>query len=326
MTSHARTFEDAPAVRRQVPLLVGVTGPSGSGKTYSALLLATGMQRVIGGEIFAIDTEARRMLHYADRFKFRHVDFQAPFGPLDYLAAIEHCVRQGAKILVIDSMTHEHNGEGGVMDQVDTYLERKCGDDEGARKRHFMLAMVKPKQQRKALNTRIVQLGINAVFCYRAADKIKPIPGKEPEKLGWQPETTSPLVYEMAQRFLLSPAGDGRPVVNPETNAEKLSVKSPEQFRGWFAPGMQLNEDLGEKLARWAAGGDGATARPRVVAGTESPETKRDAVLAAIEMAPDLEALAELRRRGGPKQFADQLRAAFDARETELKNPENFDR
>jgi ABC-type sulfate/molybdate transport systems ATPase subunit len=75
----SRTFTDSPAVRESVPLLVGLMGASGSGKTYSALRIATGMQRVAGGEIFVIDTESKRSLHYADTFKFRHVPFDAPF-------------------------------------------------------------------------------------------------------------------------------------------------------------------------------------------------------------------------------------------------------
>lgn len=89
----ARNFEDRPAVRERVPLLLGLVGPSGTGKTFSALRLATGIQRVTAGEIFYVDTEARRALHYADKFKFRHVDFKPPFGPLDYLTVIDHCVK-----------------------------------------------------------------------------------------------------------------------------------------------------------------------------------------------------------------------------------------
>jgi len=111
-----RTFETKPAVRSQVPLLIGLVSPSGAGKTYSALRLATGIQRVVGGEIFVVDTESRRALHYAEQFKFKHVQFNAPFGPLDYLAAIEHCVREGAKTIVVDSLSHEHEGPGGVLE------------------------------------------------------------------------------------------------------------------------------------------------------------------------------------------------------------------
>lgn len=247
-------FEDKPAVRSRVPLLLGIVGPSSSGKTFSALRLATGMQRVIGGDIFFIDTEHERGLHYADHFKFRHVDFKPPFSPLRYLAAIEHCVRKGAKILVIDSMTHEHSGEGGVMDQSEKMLDRKCGDDWKAREKNLMLSLVRPKAERKKLNNAIVQLGINAVLCYRAQDKIKPVRGGEPLKLGWQPETTSPLHYDMTQRFLLTPGCDGVPSLIGDTEAEKRMVKNPAMFRDLFKIGQPLDEDTGEALARWAAG------------------------------------------------------------------------
>jgi ABC-type dipeptide/oligopeptide/nickel transport system ATPase subunit len=95
MSAPQRKFDDVPAVRESVPLLIGLMGPSGSGKTYSALRLATGIQEVTGGDIYFIDSEARRALHYADSFKFKHVQLDPPFGSLDYLAAIEHCVKQG---------------------------------------------------------------------------------------------------------------------------------------------------------------------------------------------------------------------------------------
>jgi len=249
-----RTFALSPAVRGRVPLLLGIVGSSSSGKTFSALRLATGIQRVVGGDIAFIDTESNRGLHYADRFKFSHLPLAAPFGPLDYLAAIEHCVAAGAKTLVIDSMTHEHSGDGGVMDQSERWLDEKCGNDWKARERMQMLSWVRPKQQRKKLNNAIVQLGINAVLCYRADEKIKPVKGGEPLKLGWQPETTSKLHYDMIQRFLLTPGCDGVPSLIPETDAEKLLVKNPAQFRDFFKSGQPLSEDLGEQLARWASG------------------------------------------------------------------------
>jgi len=257
-----RTFTDEQASRQSVPLLLGIAGCSGSGKTFSALRLAAGMQRVIGGEIFFIDTEHRRGLHYADYFKFRHVNFEPPFGPLDYLRAIEYCVGKGAKILVIDSMTHEHASEGGVMDRSEKFLEQRCGDDERARDKMFMLSLKAPKLERRKLNTAIVQMGINSIFCYRATDRVKPVQGQGIKHIGWQPETTSPLVYEMAQCFLLPPGSDGRPELNPAENAEKMLTKTPAQFREWFKPGFQLNEDLGQKMAEWARGPVGAAEPP----------------------------------------------------------------
>ncbi|RYD85626.1 MAG: hypothetical protein EOP84_01855, partial [Verrucomicrobiaceae bacterium] len=55
-----RRFTIAPAIRRPVPLLLGLAGPSGSGKTYSALRLATGIARVASGDVVVIDTENKR--------------------------------------------------------------------------------------------------------------------------------------------------------------------------------------------------------------------------------------------------------------------------
>jgi len=194
----ARTFEYAPAVRQTLPLLIGVAGPTGSGKTFSALRMATGMQKVSGGDIALIDTEAKRGTAYDQFFKFNHLDFAPPFGPLDYIEAIDHCIKKGARHIVIDSMTHEHSGPGGVMDQIDQWLEEKCGNDWGKRDKLNMMAHKGPKADRKALNNFIIQAGrggVNFIFCYRADDKVKPVAGKGIQSVGMTPETTSKLVY-----------------------------------------------------------------------------------------------------------------------------------
>src|SRR4051812_34294852 len=125
-----RTFDDRPATREKTPILVGLVGPSGTGKTYSALRLAAGFQRVSGGETYLIDTEARRALHYAEKFTFRHRAFGAPFSPLDYLSAIEHCVKKGATTIIVDSMSHEHEGPGGVL-EMHTAEHARLGGREG---------------------------------------------------------------------------------------------------------------------------------------------------------------------------------------------------
>lgn len=254
MARRQRTFETTHAVRTAVPLLIGITGGSSSGKTYSMLRLLMGIQRVVGGKVGVIDTEHRRCLHYADEFDFEHMDLKPPHGPLDYDEAIAYMVSIGVTTLGVDTMTHEHSGDGGVMDQSEKWLDKQCGDDYKKRKRLFMASLVEPKKQRKQLNRHILHLGINAVLCYRAAEKIKPVKGDEPERLGWQPDTTSTLHYDMTARFLLEPGSDGKPTLDPENPRERLLVKSPSQFRGWWKPGMQLSEDVGETMARWAAG------------------------------------------------------------------------
>jgi hypothetical protein len=249
-----RQFEDRPAVRSQTPILVGLVGPSGSGKTFSALRLAEGIRRVSGGDIFVIDTEADRSLAYADYFAFRHLPFGAPFGPLDYLAAVEHCVRKGARTIVIDSMSHEHEGPGGVLEMHAAELDRMAGGDWKKAERMTMLAWQKPKAERRRLINSLVQLKVNLILCFRAKEKIKVISGKAPLQLGWMPIAGEEFVYEMTLSCLLYPGSNGVPAWAPEEAGEKQMIKLPIQFREMFTRPEPLTEETGERLARWAGG------------------------------------------------------------------------
>jgi RecA/RadA recombinase len=94
-------FEFRPAVRQNVPLVLGVAGPTGGGKTYSALRLAKGLA---GDARFAvIDTENGRALHYADEFAFDHGSLEAPFTPERYAQAIKAADEAGYPVIVVDS-------------------------------------------------------------------------------------------------------------------------------------------------------------------------------------------------------------------------------
>lgn len=259
MTAKPREFEDRPAVREQVPLLLGLVGPSGSGKTWSALRTATGIQRVVGGDIFGIDTEARRMAHYAEHFKFRHLDFKAPFGSADYLAAITHCVRRGAKVVIVDQLSSEHDGPGGMVGLHDAILDRMAGTDYQKRERMKMLAWSEPKQARRALINGILQLNCNFIFCFRAKSISKPVKqanGKtEVVPQGFVPIAGDEFVYEMTANVLLLPKSNGVPTWSSDNPGETAAMKLPQQFRGILdRPGEPLSEDVGERLARWAAG------------------------------------------------------------------------
>lgn len=252
--STARKFEDFEAVRERVPLLVGLVGPSGSGKTMSALRLATGMQRIVGGDIYGIDTEANRMKHYADRFKFRHVPFGSPFDPLSYLAAVEHCVRKGARTIIIDSASHMHEGPGGTLEAHEAECVRLMAAWKTTRDKVQMSAWQKPKADlRRFLNT-VLQLDVNTIWCFRAKEKLKIIPGQQPKPLGFMPIAGDEMVYEMTLNCLLYPASNGVPSWHPEELGERAIVKLPEQFKPILAKQKPLDEDIGEQLARWAAG------------------------------------------------------------------------
>lgn len=284
MNVHQRQFADNIAVREQVPLLVGLTGPSGGGKTLSALRLATGIQTVSGGEIFYIDTESRRALHYADRFKFRHVPFSEPFGSLDYLAAIRYCVGKGAGVICIDSMSHEHEGVGGLLDLHDKELDRIAGSEFSKRAAMNMLAWQKPKLNRRMLINGLLQVNANFIFCFRAKETAKPIKrdGKiEVVAQGFMPIAGDEFVFEMTTNVLLLPNAKGVPTWRSDNMGERMMMKLPGQFENIFREQQPLSEEIGRQLAEWAKGGIPTTA-PRAATGV-SLEAGRSAAKLGME-------------------------------------------
>jgi hypothetical protein len=274
MNAPQRSFTAKDAKREHVPLLIGLTGPSGGGKTFSALRLATGIQHVTGGDIYFIDTESRRGLHYADRFKFKHVEMKAPFGSLDYLAALQFCVDQGAKVVIVDSMSHEHEGPGGMVDLHDQIVDRMAGDDYVKRERVKMLAWSEPKQKRRQLINGILQLNANFIFCFRAKNTAKPVKGKngrtEVEALGFMPIAGEEFVFEQTLNALLLPGAGGVPTWHSDQIGERTMIKLPEQFRGLAERSAPLDEKVGASLARWAAGKERTQEEEREDAQTNS--------------------------------------------------------
>lgn len=305
-----RTFTDKPAKRERVPMLVGLVGCSGSGKTYSALRLATGMQRATGGEIFFIDTEHRRALGYADDFSFRHTDMREPFSSLDYMAAVEHCSNKGAGVLIIDSMSHEHESPGGYLDFHESELDRLAGDDLRKRNKMSIPAWAKPSAARRKLINAVLQMGVNAVFCFRAKEKIKIVTGKDPIKLGWQPIAGSEFIYEMTANCLFYPGAEGVPNWSPDTVGERAILKRPGNLAHVFKDGQPLSEETGEALAKWAAGEDHGSSKPGEAASPDNPQI--DKAVSDFQACLTPADLAATRQRWGKIEWSDSDKARLN--------------
>ena len=267
-----RQFTDEPAARNAVPLLVGLTGPSGGGKTFSALRLATGMKRVVGGEIFVIDTEARRSTHYAEEFSFRHVPFAPPFSPSDYLACIQHCVSQGAAVIVLDSASHEWEGPGGILEMHEAECERRMKAWNQSRAKVQMGAWAVKDGHTRLVNT-MLQMECHFVLCFRAKRKLKIQSGRDPVELGWVPITEKTFIYEFMVSALLLPGAEGVPEWEPKEPGERQMVKIPGWAKPIFPRGKAIDETCGQKLAEWA---EGVKRRPveEIIAGLDSDPEK----------------------------------------------------
>ncbi len=103
------------ASRKRAKIKMALQGPSGSGKTYSALLLAFGLCNK-WSSIAVIDTENHSAELYSHLGNYNVVNIGAPFTPEKYCEAIKLCESSGIEVIIIDSISHEWDGAGGVLD------------------------------------------------------------------------------------------------------------------------------------------------------------------------------------------------------------------
>lgn len=245
------SIEFRPAVREAAPLLIGIAGPSGGGKTYSALRLARGLAN---GEPFAlVDTENGRALHYADDFpEMRHAHLRAPFSPAAYAEAIEAADNQEFPVIVVDSASHEWEGDGGVLKMQEAEFER-MGSKETAR----MASWIAPKSAHKELVRKLLQTKAHVILCMRAEDKVEMVKvnGRTEVRaketltsiLGWIPICERRLPFELTISVLVTPDAPGVP----------KPVKLMEQHRPLVPLDRPLTEQVGRDLAVWASGSAG---------------------------------------------------------------------
>ena len=251
------SFSFRPARREGTHLIVGLIGGSGSGKSCSALRLATGLAG--GRRAAAIDTEAGRLKHFADDFAFDHGELSPPFAPERYCEAISAADQAGYPVIIVDSMSHVHAGEGGLLDwhdrELDEMVARKLKrnpntDAWAAREAANISAWIQPKTSHKAMVARLLQLRAHLILCFRAEAKIKitkDTNGKtQVVDAGWQPVCAKGLEFELTASFLLSHERPGL----PDTPLKPL----PPSLRGMFPPGAPIDETTGRRLAAWASG------------------------------------------------------------------------
>jgi hypothetical protein len=281
-----RVFVPSTDTTAPKALFVGLYGPSGSGKTYSALRLATGIQSVLGGEIAVVDTEADRARHYTPPFEFTHYPFGAPYRSVDYLAALRQLVASGARTIIVDSMSHEHSGPGGVCETHDKLVAEK---GQNYTFTAWRIAKAGRKQLITAMTTEFK--GCCFIFCFRAKDSTD-FEVKPPRKLGWMPISDDDFLFEMTLCALLAPGSDGVPTFKSGMVGERQYLKLPGQFQSLFRDDQPLSEDIGRQLATWAKGGAVTDSPPAADPGASSSTGAGDG-------APDVATAARLMKEIG---------------------------
>lgn len=109
------------ATKQQSKLRMTLDGPAGSGKTFTALRFAHALTDVYGGRIALIDTERGSASKYVGEspdgipWAFDVLNLTA-FSPEKYTEAINAAGRLSYTVLVIDSLSHAWEGQGGALE------------------------------------------------------------------------------------------------------------------------------------------------------------------------------------------------------------------
>lgn len=222
-----------PAVRAGSKVVIGIAGPSGSGKTYTALKIARGMVNS-PSEIGLLDTENGRGRLYANILdgQFLHADLYAPFSPSRYRQAIKEFQDAGVKVLVIDSASHEWEGDGGCEE-----IAAASG-----KMANWKLA----KSEHKKYMSGLLQSNMHIIVCLRAREKVSFVNPKEPQSLGLQPICEKNFMFEMTASMMMWNEGQSQQF-----------LKMPEALKDVFGDGNgYLSEQHGKALIQWVNTGE----------------------------------------------------------------------
>ncbi len=219
------------AQRHQVKLRLGLSGASGFGKTYSALLLANG---ITGdwSKIAVIDTENNSANLYAHLGNFNVLSLSEPYSPERYVDAIKTCENASMQVIIIDSITHEWQGNGGCL-QIHGQLGGRFQDWSKVSPRHqkFIDAILHSKCH--VITT--VRSKIDYSLDSDQNGKTKVV------KHGTKEITREGFEYELT--------------VNFELINDKHLVKASKDRTGLFMdkPEFIINQATGKKLIQWCS-------------------------------------------------------------------------
>lgn len=252
--------------------MIDLYSESGCGKTYSALLLARGIAGPTG-KIAMGDSESGRGSLYADVLPggYDVMDMTAPFSPTSYIAVIEAAEKAGYDVLILDSMSHEWEGIGGVLDMA--------GDNEQKSGKPGLHNWKTPKLEHNKLILKLLQTRLAIICCIRAKYKSRQVKNERGKTEIIKDDHVSPIqseefIFEATAHAEILPDHTIRltkcshPALRecfPEDGKEPLSVKHGEAIARWAASGTQsapqtttkppLDDRAKAKAALWKEAG-----------------------------------------------------------------------
>ncbi|MBC8052150.1 MAG: AAA family ATPase [Sphingobacteriaceae bacterium] len=241
------------AERQQARIRMGLQGPSGSGKTMGALLVAYGITSD-WNKIAVIDTENNSADLYAHLGPFNVLSLSAPYSPERYIQAVQSCEQAGMEVIIIDSISHEWEGTGGILETHSNMIGNSFTNWSKLTPRHnqFINAMLSSKCH--VIGT------IRSKQDYVLAEKN----GKMvPEKVGLKGVQREGMDYELTLVLEI----DIKQNVTATKDRTGLFMNKPE---------FKLNSDTGIQILEWCKRGIDETAVKEMIERSNDVQSLRE--------------------------------------------------
>lgn len=231
------------ATRKSFKPLIGLYAESGCGKTFSALLLARGIAGP-NGRIALVDTEAGRGSLYSDCIPggYETLEMEPPFRPQRFIEIIDAAEKQGIDVLILDSMSHEWDGVGGVLDWA------ADNEDQGKKGQLIWKA---PKMEHNMMVLRIMQSKLTIICCLQAVFKTRQVLNEETRRKEIVKDScTSPIQNE---KFIFSMTAHAEIFADHTINLTKWSHPN---LKPCFPENRKepISIRTGELIAQWCNG------------------------------------------------------------------------
>lgn len=227
------------ASKKHVKIKMGYQGPAGSGKTMSAILTAEGLCGDLS-KVVIIDTENKSSELYAHLGGYSVIELPPPFAPERYIERIKAAEEAGFEVIIIDSVSHEWEGKGGVLDISNSMTGNSFTN----------WAKITPRHN--AFVDAILQSPCHVIVTFRTKTDYVLVEknGKQvPEKVGMKAVTREGWEYDMTIVFDLD--------IKQNTNVSKdrtgLFTNKPS-----FIPSVET----GRIIKAWCESGDAAGPDP----------------------------------------------------------------
>ena len=241
-------FVDSSEIDYLPPLIVGLSGLSNSGKTYSALVIAQSMAKARGGDVYFVDTEGGRAAAYKDTGMFPHLNpykvwkMEPPFSGDRFKDAIETANKNMAACMIIDSASDEWEGQGGVLDVHDAYIDKV---DPSKRDKMNMVAWNHAKKPHKKFMQALLKAQFPVILCLRSVDKMVLDKGKAYHG-GLSPICDSRMIYDLTFHLQMDET--------KKDGSYKVEKFGYEHTKDVFPKGGKIGSKICDNLVRYLSG------------------------------------------------------------------------